>query len=39
MLTTTSRCGFKANASMGFQLRVWRDQRAGFRPRACSYTA
>ena len=39
MLITTSRSGFKATASMGFQLRVWRDQREGLRSRACRYTA
>ena len=39
MLITTSRSGFKATASTGFQLRVWRDQREGLRSRACRYTA
>lgn len=39
MLSTASRSGFKATVSMGFQLRVCRDQREGFRSRACRYTA
>lgn len=33
-LTMTSRSGFKATASIGSQLRVWRDQRPGLRSRA-----
>ena len=39
MLTITSRSGFKATASIGSQLRVWRDHRAGLRSRAWRYSA
>ena len=35
MLTMLSRSGFRVTASIGDQLRVWRDQRDGLRARAC----
>lgn len=39
VLMTASRSRSKATASMGFQLRVWRDQRVGLLSRACWYSA
>ncbi|MBB5407428.1 hypothetical protein HDG34_001360 [Paraburkholderia sp. HC6.4b] len=37
--TTESRSGLSVTAPTGVQLRVWRDQRAGLRSRALSYSA
>ena len=37
--TAESRSGLSATAPTADQLRVWRDQRAGLRPRASVYSA
>ena len=37
MPTPASFLGFSVTAPMGVQLRVWRDQRAGFRARASAF--
>ena len=39
MATTDSRSGLSVTGPAGDQLRVWRDQRAGWRSRASTYNA
>ena len=39
MVTTDSRSGLSVTGPAGDQLRVWRDQRAGWRSRASTYNA